>query len=331
MPLQEPFVYFQVFLIMASLPPRSELPDLRQLQAFCQIIDCSSMAEASRLQGVTQSAMSQSLSRLEKQLGVALIDRQCRPLKPTVAGDRLYRESQTLLSEARGVMASVSHATIDATRFLRCGFVDSFASVFAPVVVNRLGDKVEELTLRSGFCEPNEQNLLQRNIDVVVTSSALEHVHGLERYHLFSDPYLLVLPPDRQVSSLEEMVRLSQELGMIRYSRHSRMGLDIDIHLRRMGLESRRRVEFDTTDSLLALVQANLGWGITTALSLMHARHEAFRVRVVPLPGAVLQRGLYLLAWQGEQGSLPSELARFCQQHYQHVIKPEFDDMLHIR
>lgn len=313
---------------MTSFSPRPVLPDLRQLQAFCQIVDCRSMAEAARTLGFTQSAISQSLTRLERQLGLTLIDRQCRPLRPTVAGERLYRESRTLLIEARSVVANVRRTGMDATPFLRCGFVDSFASVFAPLVVNRLGAKVEELTLRSGFCEPNEDSLLQRNIDVLVTSSAMEHRDGLERHHLFSDPYLLVLPPERRVDSRDALAKMSRSLGMIRYSRHSRMGLDIDIHLRRLGLECHRRIEFDTTDTMLALVQARLGWGITSALSLMHARYEAFQVRLAPLPGPALQRELYLLAWEGEQGTLPTELARFCSRHYEAAIRPEVEKML---
>lgn len=306
---------------------RQEYPDLRQLEVFCQIVDCRSMADAARLLGISQSAISQSLHKLEQQVGRVLIDRHCRPLQVTTAGECLHRESRTLLSEARRLFASAGTSDAGMAPFLRCGMIDSFASVFAPVIVKKLQPKVREITLHSGLYEPNETNLLRRQLDIVVTSSAMELIEGLERHHLFSDPYLLVVPKGTEVVGQDALRKLSRALDLIRYTRHSRMAMDIDIHLRRLEIKAPRRIEFENTDSMLALIHAGLGWGVTTALSLMQARYQSFELDIWPLPRQALFRELYLLAWDGERAELTAEVVALCRAYFATEVMPTFSKM----
>ena len=56
------------------------------LVAFVRTIDAGSFAEASRLLGATPSAVSKSVARLERRLGVRLIQRSTRTLSPTAEG-----------------------------------------------------------------------------------------------------------------------------------------------------------------------------------------------------------------------------------------------------
>lgn len=64
---------------------------LEHLQLFRDIAHHRSISKGARLNDVSQSAASQHLQELERQLGVALVDRRTRPLTLTHAG-RLYQE-----------------------------------------------------------------------------------------------------------------------------------------------------------------------------------------------------------------------------------------------
>ena len=59
--------------------------DLRALQAFVAVCETRSMTEAARVLGVTQSAVSQLIAALEREQGVALFDREFRPVRPNAA------------------------------------------------------------------------------------------------------------------------------------------------------------------------------------------------------------------------------------------------------
>lgn len=61
------------------------------LQLFCDVAREQSISGAAKLHEVTQSAASQRLMALERELGVQLVDRGTRPLRLTAAGE-LYRQ-----------------------------------------------------------------------------------------------------------------------------------------------------------------------------------------------------------------------------------------------
>lgn len=61
------------------------------IQLFCDIASEGSISAAARLHDVTQSAASQRIKVLERELGVRLIDRGTRPLQLTAAG-QIYRQ-----------------------------------------------------------------------------------------------------------------------------------------------------------------------------------------------------------------------------------------------
>lgn len=64
---------------------------LDAIQLFCDIAREESFSGGARLHGITQSAASQRIMTLERELGVQLIDRGRRPLQLTVAGE-IYRQ-----------------------------------------------------------------------------------------------------------------------------------------------------------------------------------------------------------------------------------------------
>lgn len=73
---------------------------LRQMKYFTTIVDCNSFTEAAEQCYISQSAISQQIQALEKELGVELIHRENRRFSLTPAGEYFYRQSRVLLDEA---------------------------------------------------------------------------------------------------------------------------------------------------------------------------------------------------------------------------------------
>lgn len=72
---------------------------LRQMRYFTTIVDCNSFTEAAEQCYISQSAISQQIQALEKELGVELIHRENRRFSLTPAGEYFYRQSKVLLDE----------------------------------------------------------------------------------------------------------------------------------------------------------------------------------------------------------------------------------------
>lgn len=70
---------------------------LRQMKYFIAVVDCNSFTEAAEQMFISQSAISQQIQALEKELGVELIQRENRRFHLTAAGEYFYRHSRGLL------------------------------------------------------------------------------------------------------------------------------------------------------------------------------------------------------------------------------------------
>jgi LysR family nitrogen assimilation transcriptional regulator len=69
----------------------------RHLYYFVRIVEAGSFSQAARTIHVAQPALSQQISELEASLGVPLLQRSARGVKPTAAGQKFYDEASSIL------------------------------------------------------------------------------------------------------------------------------------------------------------------------------------------------------------------------------------------
>src|ERR1700728_479994 len=74
-------------------------PDLADLDAFVAVARTRSFRGAALQRGVSASALSEALRRLEARLGVRLLNRTTRSVTPTEAGERLLERLVPALGE----------------------------------------------------------------------------------------------------------------------------------------------------------------------------------------------------------------------------------------
>jgi DNA-binding transcriptional LysR family regulator len=91
--------------------------ELRQLRCLVAIVDTGTFTDAAIELGVSQAAVSRTLSALEQVLGVRLLHRTSRSVTPTTAGVQVLARARQLLAEADNL---VREATTGHTR-LRIG------------------------------------------------------------------------------------------------------------------------------------------------------------------------------------------------------------------
>ncbi len=72
---------------------------LDAIKLFCDVAEQRSVSKAAESAGLTQSAVSQRIIALEKELGVRLIDRSKRPLKLTGAGSTYHHGCRQILDQ----------------------------------------------------------------------------------------------------------------------------------------------------------------------------------------------------------------------------------------
>jgi DNA-binding transcriptional LysR family regulator len=77
--------------------------DLVELRGLCLAIELGSLGRAATAMGISQPALSKRMRELEVLAATPLLQRSPRGVRPTAAGERLYREARALLSHAEAV------------------------------------------------------------------------------------------------------------------------------------------------------------------------------------------------------------------------------------
>jgi len=124
--------------------------DLNLLKVFIAVATAANFRVAADRLGVSRSAVSQAIRRLEDELGSALVQRTTRSVRLTEAGERLHRQVAGPLSGLLGALDEASHAgpprgllrvavTSIAERFLDgpllAGFVAAYPEVTLDITV----------------------------------------------------------------------------------------------------------------------------------------------------------------------------------------------------
>ena len=91
------------------------------MRAFVAVIEAGSLSAAARRLHLTQSAVSQTVSALERQLGVRLFERGSTGVKATEAGMTLLNEARAVLIRHDQAVAAVTGHTVASDGLLRLG------------------------------------------------------------------------------------------------------------------------------------------------------------------------------------------------------------------
>lgn len=304
--------------------------DLRSLEVYLAVCDSGSMTMAARLLGMTQPGVSQTIRQLEIALGSVLIDRKLRPLGLTPAGTMLRQRGHELLTDARQILPAVHQSREAKVPLIRVGLVDSFTTIFGPPLARELHQLAFQLSIWSGLSDAHANALLNRQLDLIVSTAALEEADSFERFPLLREPFMLAAPKEwaARADARPTFAQLSAELPLVRYTARSHIGMHIERHLRRLNIEPPRTLEFDSSDGVLALVGAGLGWAITTPLCVLSARLPPDRLALMPLPAPGTVRQLVLVGRTGELGSLPGKVAELARQILREQLSAELDKIM---
>jgi len=284
--------------------------DLRSIKAFLAVCESRSFTIAARRLQKTQSAVSQAIRQLEEDLGVVLVNRTSRSVSLTPAGELFRSRAAELLEDATGLVALMREHDRSKLTELRVGMVESFANAVGPLLIRSMLNEAINLSLWSDITPNLGVALSDRRYDIVVVNDALDKDRAVTRFILLREPYVLLLPRDAHwEGSADDLVSLARNLPVVVYHAPSFMASRIDARFQRMNVQVSRRVSVDTTDKLLAMVAAGIGWSVSTPLALLRAPSLAGTVRIVPFPAEPFDREIFMLSRRGEIDDLTRRLA----------------------
>jgi molybdate transport repressor ModE-like protein len=174
--------------------------DVRRLRVLREVAARGTIAAAARSLAYTPSAVSQQLSALEREAGVALLDRGGGRIALTEAGRGLVRRTEEILDDLEAAAAELeATASLVGGTVSIASFPSAARALLAPALVG-LSERHPQLDTRLEELEPEASLPALRlgEVDVAISHENARHPARteprLQRTELFEEPLLLALP-----------------------------------------------------------------------------------------------------------------------------------------
>ena len=179
---------------------------LNAWRTFVTVCRLGSLSAAAAELDYTQSAVSRQIAGLERQVGVPLVERHARGIRPTAAGEAFGHHAQTVVNEAERAIRAARDARAGASaRPLAVGATPSLAAGVVPAAVRRLLDETGPLrwNLLPGLTGELHERMVHGELDLAIVTDAppgLPSDRRLERQSLGTDEMIVVLPPGHHLA-----------------------------------------------------------------------------------------------------------------------------------
>ncbi|PJK20760.1 LysR family transcriptional regulator [Mycolicibacterium goodii] len=119
--------------------------ELRELRAFVAVVEEGGISAAARRLHVSQSALSQTVNSMERELGVALLVRNSAGVRPTDAGRALLTEARAVLTRYTQAIRTIANTAAERDRVIRLGIPLELPSEVLPLTLARFADTCSEV------------------------------------------------------------------------------------------------------------------------------------------------------------------------------------------
>jgi LysR family transcriptional regulator, nitrogen assimilation regulatory protein len=249
----------------------------RQLRYFVKIVDAGSFSRAATVVHVAQPALSQQVAELEERLGVMLLQRSARGVRPTAAGEILYKEASEILHQLDQLPSAISPRSREPKGTVSLGFAVSLAPKLVGGVLEECRTKLPKVTLRmsDGDSLSLEDRIGSNSIDLAVLYED-EFATALTRRPLFRQKMYLIsrlpLPDHENPISLERIAEIPLVLPGVPNGRRAL----IDRVFAAAKLTPNIVLEADSLSSEMWAVRTDVGCTILPVGDISHFGPHAF-------------------------------------------------------
>jgi DNA-binding transcriptional LysR family regulator len=252
-----------------------------ELRTLIAVAKYGAFAAAGERLGLTQSAVSGHMKRLEAELGFALFDRTGRSAVLNAAGLRTLERAKEITALFDGLGKEPADRDLEGR--LHIGAITSVQSTLVKRALGAFHMRFQNIVPR--IVPDLSINLLNKmdaaELDVaVMIKPPFWMPPELNWRPLFDEPYVLISAPGLAGEDWRELL---EDQPFIRYERTSFGGRQVDRFLRSRSIDVRDAVELDDVPAIVAMVAAGLGVALVPRIEAN--QHLLDHVSVQPLGG----------------------------------------------
>jgi DNA-binding transcriptional LysR family regulator len=267
--------------------------DVHRLRVFRSVVASGSINAAAANLGYTASAVSQHVSALQRETGLALMARNGRGVEPTAAGLALAAEIDGVLTRLGTIDSLVADLRAGRTGTLSIAYFASVGAAWMPQVVRTLVTDFPGIRLDLSLRDDLPAGADERaDIHLVVERHGFAVPAGTQAHHLLDEPYVAVVPAGHPVAGRASvgLPELAGERWVDNDFARGRCRANLIDACRAAGFSPPFHVEAHDYPTALAFVDAGIG---ITVLPRLGAANLPAGVAAVPVTCPTPQRSIY--------------------------------------
>lgn len=242
----------------------NSLMQIDSLKVFCDLTETESFTKAAQINGVTQSAVSQTISSLERQFKSLLIERSKKNFRLTAEGEVLYDYSKQILQTYDALHSKLQEIKEIISGNIRVATIYSIGLHVLPPYLKKFLKSYPTVNVHVEYRRPDQvyEDVLGNVVDLGLVAYPVRDPK-LEIVPLRKDPLVLICHPQHPFAKLKS-IRLKSISGhkFVSFERDIPTRKALDKLLKDHGVSVEHVMEFDNIETVKRAVEIDSGVSI---------------------------------------------------------------------
>ena len=231
------------------------------LKQFCDLAESQSFTQAARINGVTQSAVSQTISAIEKQFRALLIERSKKNFRLTSEGEVVYDFSKRILQNYNAIHSKMQELKNDVSGDVRVSAIYSIGLHDLPPYVKRYLKEFPTVRLHVQYRRENMvyEDVIGNIVDIGLVVFP-ERDSRVEIVPLHTDPLVLICNPQNALAKSKSVkLKALNGLRLVSFDPDLPTRKAVDKLLKDHGVKVEHAREFDNIETIKRAVEIDSG------------------------------------------------------------------------
>jgi DNA-binding transcriptional LysR family regulator len=269
-------------------------------KVFADLVETKSFSKAAKLNGITQSAVSQQARAMERNFKTLLIDRSQKQFQLTREGQRVYEASKDILHEYEKLLSELQELKKVISGTIRISTIYSVGLHELPPYIKRFLLEFPAVNVRVEYRRSNlvYEDLLHNAVDFGLVAFPAK-VRQIEIIPFREDEIVLVCHPDHELAKVKEVdIKVLSEQKFIGFDPDIPTRKAIDLIFRENKFDIEPVMEFDNIETVKRAVEIDAGVAMVPSATVQQEIKQGTLVQV-KFKGASFTRPLAILHRKG--------------------------------
>lgn len=266
---------------------------VERAKLFTHIVQARSVSRGAEATGISQSAASQQVHEIERELDLRLLDRSMRPFELTEAGALYYEFCRDILRRYHEFDETLAEVRGRARHVVRAAAIYSVGISDMSRLESELSCRMPEAQLKVEYLRPEKvyDAVLAEQADLGIISYPHSN-RDIVAIHWRDDEMMLAAAPSHALAA-QRPVTPASLLGQdfVAFDSDLRVGREVNRYLRKNNAHVRVVMHFDNIQTMKEAVALGAGVSIMPARVLRNDIEQG-RLVAIPIEGCTLVRPL---------------------------------------